>query len=115
MPTAPLQMKTTPDRCVCRGQESDWNRSLRNLSHLLSIRNTSKRIHYKIDVHAGLEGFTLGQTCYGVADMVEKNEHFYFQPFNTFSFGGLQTQLRKFAMEAAQVDTEAPAIKQTQD
>ncbi|KAG2777763.1 hypothetical protein PC129_g9125 [Phytophthora cactorum] len=72
-------------------------------THLLSFRNTSKRIHYKIDVHAGLDGFTKGQTCYGVADMVEKNEHFYFQPFANFSFGGLETQLRKFAMEAAQV------------
>ncbi|KAG1697825.1 hypothetical protein DVH05_015779 [Phytophthora capsici] len=71
-------------------------------THLLSFRNTSKRIHYKIDVHAGLDGFTKGQTCYGVADMLEKNDHFYFQAFANLSFGGMETQLRKFAMEAAQ-------------
>ncbi|KAG7381632.1 hypothetical protein PHYPSEUDO_005790 [Phytophthora pseudosyringae] len=89
-------------------------------THLLSFRNTSKRIHYKIDVHPALGGFTKGQTCYGVADMVEKNEHFYFEAFEKFSFGGLETQLRKFAMEAAQVvhahqnDTEIPATTPTQ-
>ncbi|KAE8886355.1 hypothetical protein PF005_g9926 [Phytophthora fragariae] len=72
-------------------------------THLLSFRNTSKRIHYKIDVHPRLNGFTKGQTCYGVADMLEKNDHFYFQAFANLSFGGLETQLRKYAMEAAQI------------
>ncbi|EEY67860.1 uncharacterized protein PITG_18258 [Phytophthora infestans T30-4] len=87
-------------------------------THLLSFRNTSKRIHYKIDVHAGLDGFTKGQTCYGVSDMVEKNEHFYFERFANFNFGGLETQLRKFAVEAAQVikvhlnDSEIQATRQ---
>lgn len=45
-------------------------------THLLSFRNTSRRIHYKIDVHPTLDGFTKGQTCYGVADMLERNDHF---------------------------------------
>uniref|UniRef100_H3GDJ2 Nucleotide-diphospho-sugar transferase domain-containing protein n=1 Tax=Phytophthora ramorum TaxID=164328 RepID=H3GDJ2_PHYRM len=72
-------------------------------THLLSFRNTSRRIYYKIDVHPTLDGFTKGQTCYGVTDMLEQNEHFYFQAFANFSFGGLEDQLRRFAMEAAQV------------
>ncbi|ETK77533.1 hypothetical protein F441_16511 [Phytophthora nicotianae CJ01A1] len=90
-------------------------------THLLSFRSTSKRIHYRIDVHAGLDGFTKGQTCYGVADMAAKNEHFYFQPFTNFSFGDLETQLRQFAMEAAQVvhahqnDTKIHASRPTQN
>jgi alpha 1,2-mannosyltransferase len=71
-------------------------------THMLSFRNSSKRIHYRIDVHPSLDGFTKGQTCYGVTDMVEKNEHFYFQAFANLTFAGLETQLRKFATEAAQ-------------
>ncbi|GMF28055.1 unnamed protein product [Phytophthora lilii] len=89
-------------------------------THLLSFRNTLKRIHYKIDVHPVLDGFTKGQTCYGVADMVEKNEHFYYQAFANLSFGNLETEMRKFAMEAARMvhahennTTETLAIPQT--
>ncbi|GMF20803.1 unnamed protein product [Phytophthora fragariaefolia] len=90
-------------------------------THLLSFRNTSKRIHYKIDVHAALDGFTKGQTCYGVADMLEKNDHFYFQAFANLSFSDLENQLRRFAMEAAHIvhahenDTEVVAFVKSYD
>ncbi|RLN54051.1 hypothetical protein BBJ29_003154 [Phytophthora kernoviae] len=86
-------------------------------THMLSFRSTSKIVHYKIDVHQKLDGFPNGQTCYGLAEMLEENEHFYYQDFANFSFAGLETQLRRYAMEAAQVlraqqdSTETPAIQ----
>ncbi|CAI5723635.1 unnamed protein product [Peronospora destructor] len=72
-------------------------------THLLSFRNTSKRIYYKIDVQLALQGFTKGQACYGVADRAKKDKHFFYQAFANFSFSGLETHLRRFAMEAAQM------------
>lgn len=72
-------------------------------------------------MHPTLDGFTKGQTCYGVADMLERNDHFYFQAFENLSFGGLETQLRRFAMEAALLvrahanDTEPAVTRDTSD
>ncbi|KAG7388586.1 hypothetical protein PHYBOEH_007796 [Phytophthora boehmeriae] len=86
-------------------------------THMLSFRNTSKIVHYQIDVHQKLDGFPNGQTCYGLADMLEENKHFYYRDFADFSFAGIETQLRRFAVEAAQVlraqqhITEVPAIQ----
>ncbi|TDH66481.1 uncharacterized protein CCR75_003270 [Bremia lactucae] len=72
-------------------------------THLLSFRTAPERNHYKIDVHVALDGFPKGQTCYGVVDMMMKNKYFYFQPFANLSFSNLETDLRRYAMNAAQI------------
>ncbi|RLN10382.1 hypothetical protein BBJ28_00024662 [Nothophytophthora sp. Chile5] len=72
-------------------------------THVLSFNSSARRVHYKIDAHPAVDGFPKGQTCYGQSDVYEENTHFYFQAIANMSFAGLETDLRRFAMDAAQL------------
>lgn len=70
-------------------------------THLWSFRNTSRRIDYRIRSYSAEPDFPEWQRCYGQRD-ISGNEHFYAQKIAGFSFSGLETHLRRFAMEGAQ-------------
>uniref|UniRef100_H3GDJ3 Nucleotide-diphospho-sugar transferase domain-containing protein n=1 Tax=Phytophthora ramorum TaxID=164328 RepID=H3GDJ3_PHYRM len=67
-------------------------------THLLSFRNTSARSEYVIQGHWENQ-FSNHRRCFG-RRMLRSNPHFYLREFTEFSFAGLETDLRKFAMEA---------------
>ncbi|OWZ00288.1 hypothetical protein PHMEG_00028556 [Phytophthora megakarya] len=71
-------------------------------THLWTFRNTSKRIDYRIGSYSAQPDFPRGQRCYGHRN-ISNNEHFYAQNIADLSFSGLETHLRRFAMEGAQV------------
>ncbi|KAG6612116.1 uncharacterized protein IUM83_14944 [Phytophthora cinnamomi] len=71
-------------------------------THLWSFRNTSRRIDYKIRSYSAEPDFPKWQRCYGQRH-ISDNEHFYAQTIANLSFSGLETHLRRFAMEGAQL------------
>ncbi|KAE8993164.1 hypothetical protein PR003_g21016 [Phytophthora rubi] len=71
-------------------------------THLVSFRGTSPRSEYLIEKHASINKFTGIQRCFGGREL-HKNPHFYAQEFTDFSFTGLESHLRRFAMKAAQL------------
>ncbi|GMF20831.1 unnamed protein product [Phytophthora fragariaefolia] len=71
-------------------------------THLWSFRNTSRRIDYKIRSYSAQPDFPEWQRCYGQRDITD-NDHFFAQMIADLSFSGLETHLRRFAMEGAQL------------
>ncbi|KAG7381637.1 hypothetical protein PHYPSEUDO_005795 [Phytophthora pseudosyringae] len=69
-------------------------------THLLSFRSSSPRSKYVIQSHRESR-FSDKRRCFGRSEM-DRNPNFYAQKFAELSFAGLETQLRRFAMEAAQ-------------
>ncbi|RLN54050.1 hypothetical protein BBJ29_003155 [Phytophthora kernoviae] len=74
-------------------------------THLLSFSNTSAVENYIIDAYSAEPEFPKGQNCYGKRE-IGKNPHFATQGINNMSFAGLETTLRRFALEAAQVQKQ---------
>uniref|UniRef100_A0AAV1TX52 Nucleotide-diphospho-sugar transferase n=1 Tax=Peronospora matthiolae TaxID=2874970 RepID=A0AAV1TX52_9STRA len=70
-------------------------------THLWSFRNSSRWNHYRIESYSAQPEFPEWQRCYGERD-IRGNEHFYTQKFADMSFSGLETHLRRFAMEGVQ-------------
>ncbi|RLN98842.1 hypothetical protein BBJ28_00018278 [Nothophytophthora sp. Chile5] len=71
-------------------------------THLLSFRNASRRAQYLVNGFRAEPEFPKWQSCYGQRK-IGSNPHFYGQEIARMSFAGLETQLRRFAMEAAQL------------
>jgi len=71
-------------------------------THLWSFRNTSRRVDYIIRSYSAEPDFPERQRCYGQR-YIGDNEHFYAQRIADLSFSGLETHLRRFAMEGAQL------------
>ncbi|KAL3658715.1 hypothetical protein V7S43_016351 [Phytophthora oleae] len=71
-------------------------------THLLSFRTSSPRSKYVIQGHWESQ-FSDKRRCFGRREM-NKNPDFYSQKFADLSFSSLETNLRRFAMEAAQFD-----------
>ncbi|GMF24614.1 unnamed protein product [Phytophthora lilii] len=69
-------------------------------THLLSFRSTSPRSEYQIETYH--TEYSKDQICYG-QQFLDANENFYAQEFASMSFSGLETHLRRFAMEAGQL------------
>ncbi|ETO84013.1 hypothetical protein F444_02048 [Phytophthora nicotianae P1976] len=69
-------------------------------THLLSFKNTSRRAKYVIETYNSISGFSKDQNCYGQHEL-GGNADFYMQKFEDLSFSGLETDLRRYAMEAA--------------
>ncbi|GMF20825.1 unnamed protein product [Phytophthora fragariaefolia] len=66
-------------------------------THLLTFRNSSARSDFVIVGQKGPRNFPKWQRCYGPQS---SDSNFYAQPIAGLSFGGLELQLRKFALEA---------------
>ncbi|RLN95347.1 hypothetical protein BBJ28_00024767 [Nothophytophthora sp. Chile5] len=71
-------------------------------THLVSFLQTSPRSQYRIRSYSAAPQFPEGQRCYGEREL-GRNKHFYTQSFADLSFSGLETHLRRFAMEAVQL------------
>ncbi|KAG3064951.1 hypothetical protein PC121_g11512 [Phytophthora cactorum] len=69
-------------------------------THLLSFKNTSRRVKYIVETYNSVPGFSKDQNCYGQREL-GKDPDFYVQKFEDVSFSSLETTLRRYAMEAA--------------
>ncbi|KAG3117668.1 hypothetical protein PI125_g3576 [Phytophthora idaei] len=69
-------------------------------THLLSFKNTSRRVKYVVETYNSVPGCSKDQNCYGQREL-GKDPDFYVQKFEDFSFSSLETTLRRYAMEAA--------------
>ncbi|KAL3658740.1 hypothetical protein V7S43_016375 [Phytophthora oleae] len=75
-------------------------------THLLSLKNTSRRSDYHILSHEAYPDFEHGQNCYGQR-YLNQSQHFVMQEFANLSYAGLETELRRFAMEGARFYEQA--------
>ncbi|KAG6612084.1 Pantothenate synthetase [Phytophthora cinnamomi] len=75
-------------------------------THLVSLRNSSRRSDYRIRTYNADPDFEKGQNCYGQR-YLNQSQHFATQEFANLSFGGLETELRRFAMEGARFYEQA--------
>ncbi|KAL4134258.1 hypothetical protein PRIC2_004567 [Phytophthora ramorum] len=83
-------------------------------THLLSFRSSSPRSKYQIETYHAEPEFSKDQVCYGQRRLGE-NDNFYAQEFAVLSFSGLETHLRRFAMEAGQLhQAKVDAIAEAQ-
>ncbi|KAE9007298.1 hypothetical protein PF010_g10183 [Phytophthora fragariae] len=83
-------------------------------THLLSFRSSSPRSEYRIETYHAEPEFPKDQMCYGQRHL-DANVNFYAQEFADMSFSGLETELRRFAMEAGQLhQTKVNAIAEKQ-
>lgn len=75
-------------------------------THLVSLRNTSRRSDYRIRSYEAYPDFEHGQNCYGQR-YLNQSQHFVIQEFANLSYAGLETELRRFAMEGARFYEQA--------
>ncbi|KAL3658742.1 hypothetical protein V7S43_016377 [Phytophthora oleae] len=68
-------------------------------THLLSFNSSAPRVDYVIEAYS-VEPQFLDQHCYGQR-YIGSNPNFYVQEIANLSFAGLETNLRRFAKEAA--------------
>ncbi|KAE9019028.1 hypothetical protein PR003_g13451 [Phytophthora rubi] len=68
-------------------------------SNLVSFRNTSARSDYVIQANTD-HRFSKQRRCFG-RQFPDKSAHFYSRAVEDLSFAGIETHLRRFAMEAA--------------
>ncbi|KAG2518182.1 hypothetical protein BBO99_00007552 [Phytophthora kernoviae] len=71
-------------------------------THLLSFNSTAARADYVIETYNADPEFSKEQHCYGQRH-IGSNPSFYAQEIANLSFAGLETNVRRFAMEAAQL------------
>ncbi|EGZ19012.1 hypothetical protein PHYSODRAFT_504399 [Phytophthora sojae] len=75
-------------------------------THLVSLRNSSRRSDYRIGTYNADPDFEKGQNCYGQR-YLNQSQHFVAHEFANLSFGGLEMELRRFAMEGARFYEQA--------
>eukprot|EP00644_Phytophthora_capsici_P008816 jgi/Phyca11/541093/estExt2_Genewise1Plus.C_PHYCAscaffold_60049 len=71
-------------------------------THLLSFRKEANRKFYSIDAYRADPQFPQWQPCYG-RRYVDQQKMFELQEFSNFSFSGVETDIRHFAMEATRL------------
>ncbi|KAG2906150.1 hypothetical protein PC118_g9923 [Phytophthora cactorum] len=71
-------------------------------THLLSFRKDAYRKLYSVDAYRASPEFPQWQPCYG-RRYVEKQKMFELHEFANFSFAGIETVIRRFAMDAARL------------
>jgi len=71
-------------------------------THLLSFRKGANKKLYSIDAYRAAPQFPQWQPCYG-RRYVEEQKVFVLQEFANLSFAGIETDIRRFAVEAAQL------------
>ncbi|ETO84024.1 hypothetical protein F444_02033 [Phytophthora nicotianae P1976] len=75
-------------------------------THLVSLKNTSRRSDYRIRTYEAFPDFENGQNCYGQR-YLNQSIHFVTQEFANLSYAGLETELRRFAQEGARFYEQA--------
>ncbi|KAG1697862.1 hypothetical protein DVH05_015816 [Phytophthora capsici] len=71
-------------------------------THMLSYRKEAPRSQYKVKSYSAAPDFPEKQRCYGEREFA-KNKNFEMRSFAELSFSGLESHVRRFAMEAAQI------------
>ncbi|KAG2906154.1 hypothetical protein PC114_g11271 [Phytophthora cactorum] len=71
-------------------------------THMLSFRKDAPRSEYKVKSFSAPPYFPEKQRCYGEREFA-RSKYFDMQRFADLSFSGLETHVRRFAMEAAQI------------
>lgn len=71
-------------------------------THMLSFRKDAPRPQYKVKSYSAAPEFPEKQRCYGEREFA-KCRYFDLHTFANLSFSGLETHVRRFAMEAAQI------------
>jgi len=71
-------------------------------THLLSFNNASKQEDYYIQTYNADPEFPKSQNCYGERYLNE-TRHFYAQEIAELPFAVLETDLRRFAVQAVQI------------
>jgi alpha 1,2-mannosyltransferase len=74
-------------------------------THLVSFRSTSPRFKYNIEKHAVMSRVTGLQRCFGGPEL-DRNPYFEVHEFFELSFSGLELHLRRFAMQAVQLQQQ---------
>ncbi|KAG7381635.1 hypothetical protein PHYPSEUDO_005793 [Phytophthora pseudosyringae] len=92
-------IEATPSKTQL-AQESDGYPDPAIWTHLLSFKNTSRRVNYVIETYNALPEFSKDQHCYGQRNF-GKNPNFYVLKFADLSFSGLEADVRRYATEAA--------------
>ncbi|KAG3110941.1 hypothetical protein PI125_g9574 [Phytophthora idaei] len=75
-------------------------------THLLRFRKESSRRNYAIQSFRLDLDFETNKKCFGRRD-VYRNPNFYIQEITAFNFSGLETLLRRFALESTQFSPDA--------
>ncbi|KAG4047845.1 hypothetical protein PC123_g16820 [Phytophthora cactorum] len=75
-------------------------------THLLRFRKESSRRNYAIQSFRLDLDFETNKKCFGRRD-VYRNPNFYVQEITAFNFSGLETLLRRFALESTQFSPDA--------
>ncbi|KAG6613192.1 Calcium/calmodulin-dependent protein kinase type II subunit alpha [Phytophthora cinnamomi] len=75
-------------------------------THLMRFHKGSSRRYYSIQTFVLDFEFEQNQKCYGRQD-VHRNPHFYIQEIAALDFSGLETQLRRFALESTQFSPQS--------
>ncbi|KAG6612082.1 uncharacterized protein IUM83_14933 [Phytophthora cinnamomi] len=71
-------------------------------THLLSFNSTAQRKDYVVETYNADPQFPKEQHCYGQR-YIGSNPNFYAEEIASLSFAGLETNLRRFAKEAAEL------------
>ncbi|KAF4314797.1 hypothetical protein G195_011561, partial [Phytophthora kernoviae 00238/432] len=71
-------------------------------THLMTYRAGISSKFYWIDAYRAAPQFPQWQPCYGRRH-IDKARHFDVEEFSNLSFAGIETNLRRYAMEAAQL------------
>ncbi|KAG7392033.1 hypothetical protein PHYBOEH_006509 [Phytophthora boehmeriae] len=102
-PSAELEDTPSP---TLEAPEADGYPDMAIWTHLASFNNTSRRSDYYIGTYTADPDFEKGQNCYGIR-YLNQTQHFVAQEFADLSFTGLESELRRFAMEGAQFYEQA--------
>ncbi|KAG2777712.1 hypothetical protein JG687_00005031 [Phytophthora cactorum] len=86
--------------------ESDGYPDMVIWTHLISLKNTSRRSDYRIRTYEASPDFESGQNCYGQR-YLNQSLHFTTREFANLSYSGLETELRRFAKEGARFYEQA--------
>ncbi|KAF4040368.1 putative Mannosyltransferase [Phytophthora infestans] len=71
-------------------------------THMLSFRKDAPRSEYKVKSFSASPDFPEKQRCYGERDFA-RSKYFDMQSFDELSFSKLESHVRRFGMEAAQI------------
>jgi alpha 1,2-mannosyltransferase len=71
-------------------------------THMLSFLKDAPRPEFKVKSYFAAPEFPEKQRCYGERDFA-RSKYFDLQSFDELPFSGLETHVRRFAMEAAQI------------
>ncbi|KAG7377999.1 hypothetical protein PHYPSEUDO_010709 [Phytophthora pseudosyringae] len=86
--------------------EADGYPDMAIWTHLVSLKNSSRRSDYRVRTYEAHPDFEKGQNCYGQR-YLNQSQHFFTQEFANLSYAGLETELRRFAMEGARFYEQA--------